>query len=111
MERNEDMNKVDSSSDTVIAQSSSEEEKPPGNTSNDYVVVCDSSSSLDTLTSGSGGVTVVPSSVNTDDRKKGKFGTLKNSFRESGIFKSKKKSRVNESNASIEVDLEHHAKG
>lgn len=88
-------NEGGSSPDTVIARFSSDEEKqkPTTCTSGEYVTAGDSNSSLDTLTSSSGGVTTVFSHVSTDDRKKGKFGAFKSSFRESGIFKIKKKSR------------------
>ncbi|XP_020287466.1 ras and EF-hand domain-containing protein homolog isoform X2 [Pseudomyrmex gracilis] len=73
MDRNEDTNEGGSSPDTIIARSSSEEEKQKpstASTSGEYVTVGDSSSSLDTLTSGSGGVAILSSSANTDDRKR-----------------------------------------
>ncbi|RLU21054.1 hypothetical protein DMN91_007670 [Ooceraea biroi] len=112
MNRNESTNERGSSPDTVIARSSSEEEKrkpAAADTSGDYftgnyVTVGDSSSSLDTLTSGSGGVGILSSSISTDDRKRGKFGAFKSSFREGGIFKIKKKAR--ETDTYVEADAE-----
>jgi len=105
-----DRNQGGSSPDTVIARSSSEEEKRRSSadyvTSGNYVTVGDSSSSLDTLTSGSGGVGILSSSV--DDRRKGKFDAFRSSFREGGIFKIKRKSRGID--ASVE-DVEQDDKG
>jgi hypothetical protein len=112
MDRNED----GSSLDTVIAHFSSEEEKRRSSASTfadyisrNYITVGDSSSSLDTLTSGSGGIGILSSSVGADDRRKGKFDALKSSFREGGIFKIKRKSRGID--ASIEADVEQDEKG
>lgn len=107
MNRNESTNEGGSSPDTIIACSSSEEEKQKpstASTSGEYITVGDSSSSLDTLTGGSGGVAILSSSVNTDDRKRGKFGALKSSFRESGLFKIRKKSREVSGEADAEQD-------
>lgn len=105
MAHNESTNEGGSSPDTVITRFSSDEEKqkPIGGTSGEYVTARDSNSSLDTLTSSSGNVF-----SNVEDRKKGKFGVLKNSFREGGIFKIKKKSR--ETDASCEADTEQNDK-
>ncbi|EFN69859.1 Ras-related protein Rab-32 [Camponotus floridanus] len=99
-----------SSPDTVIARFSSDEEKqkPTTATSGEYVTAGDSNSSLDTLTSSSGGVATLFSNISTDDRKKGKFGAFKSSFRESGIFKIKKKSR--ETDPSYEANTEQDEK-
>lgn len=99
MDRNESTNEGSSSPDTVIARSSSEEEKqkPQASTSREYITVGGSSSSLDTLTSG--GIAILSSSVNTDDRKRGKFGAFKSSLREGGIFKIKKRPRPSETDA------------
>lgn len=108
MDRNESTNEGGSSPDTVIARSSSEEEKRKSivaSTSGEYITIGDSSSSLDTLTSGS----VLSSSANADDRKKGKFGAFRNSFRESNLFKIKKKTRGTSVSSSFEA--EHHDKG
>ncbi|XP_011639656.1 uncharacterized protein LOC105428830 isoform X1 [Pogonomyrmex barbatus] len=91
----ESTNEGGSSPDTLIARSSSEEEKRKSvvaSISGEYVTALgDSSSSLDTLTGGS--VAALSSSVNADDRKRGKFGAFKSSFREGSLFKIKKKSR------------------
>jgi len=111
MDRNESTNEGGSSPDTVIARSSSEEEKQKltaGSTSGEYVTVGDSSSSLDTLTSGSGGV-AIPSAGTADDKKRGKFGAFKSSLRESGLFKIKKKPR--ESDVSVDAEDEKDDKG
>lgn len=106
MDRNESTNEGGSSPDTVIARSSSEEEKKQkpiaGSTSGEYITVGDSSSSLDTLTSGSGGVAIP--SVGTDEKKKGKFGAFKSSLRESGLFKIKKKLRESDVSVGAEQD-------
>ncbi|XP_011166200.1 uncharacterized protein LOC105200376 isoform X1 [Solenopsis invicta] len=94
MDRNKSTNDGGSSPDTMIARSSSEEEKRKSivaSTSGEYITMGDSSSSLDTLTSGS--VATLSASVNTDDRKRGKFDAFKNSFREGNLFKIKKKTR------------------
>lgn len=110
MDRNESMNEGGSSPDTMIARSSSEEEKRKSimaSTSGEYITVGDSSSSLDTLTSGS--VAILSSSVNADDRKRGKFGAFKSSFRESSLFKIKKKTHGTDVSSSFEA--EHHDKG
>lgn len=110
MDRNESTNKSGSSPDTVIARSSSEEEKRKSivaSTSGEYITVGDSSSSLDTLTSGS--VATLSSSANADDRKKGKFGAFKSSFREGNLFKIKKKTRGTDVSSSFET--EQHDKG
>ncbi|KMQ94302.1 ras-related protein rab-32 [Lasius niger] len=107
MAHNESTNEGGSSPDTVIARFSSDEEKQKpiaGGTSGEYVTAGDSNSSLDTLTSSSGGVATLFSNVSADDRKKGKFGAFKSSFREGGIFKIKKKPR--ETDASCEADTE-----
>lgn len=89
MDRNESANEGGSSPDTVVGRSSSEEERNryAASTSGEYVTVGDSSSSLDTLTStGATGV--------VEDKKRGRFGALKSSFRkEGGLFKIKKKTR------------------
>lgn len=106
MAHKESTNEGGSSPDTVIARFSSDEEKqkPTATTSGEYVTAGDSNSSLDTLTSSSGGVATLFSNISTDDRKKGKFGAFKSSFRESGIFKIKKKSR--ETDPSYEANTE-----
>ncbi|EFN81648.1 Ras-related protein Rab-32 [Harpegnathos saltator] len=108
MDRSESTNEGGSSLDTVVARSSSEEEKqkPQASTSGEYITVGDSSSSLDTLTSGSGGLATLSTGVNTDDRKRGKFDAFKSSLRESGIFKIKKRLRPSETDASAEADPE-----
>ncbi|XP_029155864.1 LOW QUALITY PROTEIN: uncharacterized protein LOC114928733 [Nylanderia fulva] len=107
MAHNESANEGGSSPDTIIARFSSDEEKhkPIGSTSGEYVTARDSNSSLDTLTSASGGSFF---NVNAEDRKKGKFEVLRNSFREGGIFKIKKKSR--ETDVSCEADTEQDEK-
>lgn len=90
MDRNESANEGGSSPDTVIGRSSSEEERNRhgATTSGEYVTVGESSSSLDTLTNV--GTTV-------EDKKKGRFGALRSSFRkEGGLFKIKKKTRTGE---------------
>lgn len=113
MDRRENTNEGGSSSDTVIARSSSEEEKQKSQagTSGEYITVGDSSSSLDTLTSGSGGIAILSTSVNTDDRKRGKFGAFKSSLREGGLFKIKKRLRQSETDASVEANPEQDDKG
>lgn len=108
MDSNETTNEGGSSPDTVIARYSSEEEKRKSvvaSTSGEYITVNDSSSSLDTLTSGS----VATLSSNADDRKKGKFGAFKSSFREGNLFKIKKKTRGTDVSSSFET--EQHDKG
>lgn len=106
MDRNESANEGGSSPDTVIARSSSEEERNrlACSTSGEYVTVGDSSSSLDTVTSV--GTTTV--SATTEDKKRGRFGALKSSFRkEGGLFKIKKKSRqLDEPAAEPQPDVE-----
>ncbi|XP_072766024.1 uncharacterized protein Rab32 isoform X2 [Anoplolepis gracilipes] len=95
----ESTNEGGSSPDTIIARFSSDEEKqkPTAVGASGEYVTGGSNSSLDTLTSSSGGVATLFSNINTDDRKKGKFGAFKSSFREGGIFKIKKKSRETDS--------------
>lgn len=90
MDRNESANEGGSSPDTVIARSSSEEDrnKYACTTSGEYATVGGSSSSLDTVTGAgaTGGA--------AEDKKKGRFGALKQSFRkEGGLFKIRKKSK------------------
>lgn len=106
MDRNESTNEAGSSPDTVIARSSSEEEtrKPAATGTSGDRVVDDSTSSLDTLISGSGGVGILSSSVSADDRRRGKFGAFKSSFREGGIFKIKKKPRETDTSVEVEQD-------
>ncbi|XP_034179841.2 RAS oncogene family member Rab32 isoform X1 [Osmia lignaria lignaria] len=120
MDRNESANEGGSSPDTVIARSSDgeeeeeeEEEEDRGkygcSTSGEYVTVGDSSSSLDTLTS-SGATGTAPSADTTtvEDKKRGRFGALKSSFRkEGGLFKIRKKNRSNdETVAELEPDVD-----
>ncbi|XP_029047658.2 EF-hand calcium-binding domain-containing protein 4B isoform X1 [Osmia bicornis bicornis] len=120
MDRNESANEGGSSPDTVIARSSDgeeeeeeEEEEDRGkygcSTSGEYVTVGDSSSSLDTLTS-SGATGTAPSAGTTtvEDKKRGRFGALKSSFRkEGGLFKIRKKNRSNdETVAELEPDVD-----
>ncbi|KZC12419.1 PREDICTED: uncharacterized protein LOC107190506 [Dufourea novaeangliae] len=92
MDRNESANEGGSSPDTVIGRSSSEEDRNRYgcSTSGEYVTVGESSSSLDTLTNAAGANIV-------EEKKRGRFGALKNSFRkEGGLFKIKKKNRSGE---------------
>lgn len=110
MDRNKSTNDGGSSPDTMIARSSSEEEKRKSivaSTSGEYITMGDSSSSLDTLTSGS--VATLSASVNTDDRKRGKFDAFKNSFREGNLFKIKKKTRGTDISSHFEA--KQHDKG
>lgn len=111
MDRNESANEGGSSPDTVIARSSSEEERNrlACNTSGEYVTVGDSSSSLDTVTSvGTTTISTTTDATGTEDKKRGRFGALKNSFRkEGGLFKIKKKSRqLDEPAAEPQPDVE-----
>ncbi|XP_076678308.1 RAS oncogene family member Rab32 isoform X1 [Andrena cerasifolii] len=112
MDRNESANEGGSSPDTVVGRSSSEEERNryAGSTSGEYVTVGDSSSSLDTLTSaGATGVVTQDAAATTEvveDKKRGRFGALKSSFRkEGGLFKIKKKTRSIEE-AFVEPELD-----
>ncbi|XP_012533863.1 ras and EF-hand domain-containing protein homolog isoform X2 [Monomorium pharaonis] len=105
MDRNESTNEGGSSPDTVVARSSSEEEKRKStvaSTSGEYISVDDSSSSLDTLTSGS--VAILSSNVCADERKRGKFGAFRSSFREGSLFKIKKKARGTDVSSSFEAE-------
>ncbi|XP_046424009.1 uncharacterized protein LOC124181457 isoform X2 [Neodiprion fabricii] len=84
MDHGDSANEGESSVDTVIARSSLEEEDPkeePERASTDRVAVAgESNSSLDTVAS-------------KDEKKRGRFGALKKSFRkDGGLFKIKKKS-------------------
>lgn len=111
MDRNESANEGGSSPDTVIARSSSEEERNrlACSTSGEYVTVGDSSSSLDTVTSvGTTTVSTTTDATGTEDKKRGRFGALKSSFRkEGGLFKIKKKSRqLDEPAAELQPDVE-----
>ncbi|KOC62137.1 Ras-related protein Rab-32 [Habropoda laboriosa] len=117
MDRNESANEGGSSPDTVIARSSSEEERNryACSTSGEYVTVGDSSSSLDTLTGGtvpnSGAVSVETQA--TEDKKRGRFGALKSSFRkEGGLFKIRRKNRqLDEPAPEHEPDVEEKEAG
>ncbi|XP_076631588.1 RAS oncogene family member Rab32 isoform X1 [Colletes latitarsis] len=104
MDRNESANEGGSSPDTVIGRSSSEEDRNRHGctTSGEYATVGGSSSSLDTLT----GATAAP--TGNDDKKRGRFGALKSSFRkEGGLFKIKKKTRsVDEAFVEQEPDVD-----
>ncbi|XP_053999048.1 EF-hand calcium-binding domain-containing protein 4B isoform X1 [Hylaeus anthracinus] len=106
MDRNESANEGGSSPDTVIGRSSSEEDRNRQGctTSGEYVTVGDSSSSLDTLNSA--GTAAAP--PGTEDKKRGRFGALKNSFRkEGGLFKIKKKNKnADEACAERETDVD-----
>lgn len=111
MDRNESANEGGSSPDTVIARSSSEEERNrlACSTSGEYVTVGDSSSSLDTVTSvGTTTVSTTTDATGTEDKKRGRFGALKSSFRkEGGLFKIKKKNRqLDEPAAELQLDVE-----
>ncbi|XP_061941426.1 ras and EF-hand domain-containing protein homolog isoform X2 [Apis cerana] len=111
MDRNESANEGGSSPDTVIARSSSEEERNrlACSTSGEYVTVGDSSSSLDTVTSvGTTTVSTTTDATGTEDKKRGRFGALKSSFRkEGGLFKIKKKNRqLDEPAAELQPDVE-----
>ncbi|XP_043790892.1 EF-hand calcium-binding domain-containing protein 4B-like [Apis laboriosa] len=111
MDRNESANEGGSSPDTVIARSSSEEERNrlACSTSGEYVTVGDSSSSLDTVTSvGTTTISTTTDATGTEDKKRGRFGALKSSFRkEGGLFKIKKKSRqLDEPAAEPQPDVE-----
>ncbi|CAK9795607.1 Ras-related protein Rab-32 [Anthophora plagiata] len=116
MDRNESANEGGSSPDTVIARSSSEEERNryACSTSGEYVTVGDSSSSLDTLTGGTvvSGVVSVETQA-TEDKKRGRFGALKSSFRkEGGLFKIRRKNRqLEEPAAEHEPDVEEKEAG
>ncbi|XP_017753895.1 PREDICTED: ras-related protein Rab-32B isoform X2 [Eufriesea mexicana] len=116
MDRNESANEGGSSPDTVIARSSSEEERNrfACSTSGEYVTVGDSSSSLDTVTNAAGTTGVAatdPSAV--EDKKRGRFGALKSSFRkEGGLFKIRRKDRQpGEPAAEPEPDVEEKETG
>ena len=111
MDRNESANEGGSSPDTVIARSSSEEERNrfACSTSGEYVTVGDSSSSVDTVTSvGTTTNVATGDPPAADDKKKGRFGVLKSSFRkEGGLFKIRRKNRqLDESAAEPELDVE-----
>lgn len=111
MDRNESANEGGSSPDTVIARSSSEEERNrfACSTSGEYVTVGDSSSSVDTVTSvGTTTNVATGDPPAADDKKKGRFGALKSSFRkEGGLFKIRRKNRqLDESAAEPELDVE-----
>lgn len=111
MDRNESANEGGSSPDTVIARSSSEEERNrfACSTSGEYVTVGDSSSSVDTVTSvGTTTDVATGDPPAADDKKKGRFGALKSSFRkEGGLFKIRRKNRqLDESAAEPELDVE-----
>ncbi|KAK1120029.1 hypothetical protein K0M31_012759 [Melipona bicolor] len=109
MDRNESANEGGSSPDTVIARSSSEEERNrfACSTSGEYVTtVGDSSSSLDTVTSA-GTTTNVGANdpPGADNKKKGRFGSLKSSFRkEGGLFKIRRKNRQLDEPAAAEPE-------
>ncbi|XP_050483376.1 EF-hand calcium-binding domain-containing protein 4B isoform X1 [Bombus huntii] len=116
MDRNESANEGGSSPDTVIARSSSEEERNrfACSTSGEYVTVGDSSSSVDTVTSvGTTTNVATGDPPATDDKKKGRFGALKSSFRkEGGLFKIRRKNRqLDESAAEPELDVEEKETG
>lgn len=116
MDRDERVIEDSSSPDTLTARSSSEEEKQKpqaGSTSGEYATAANSSSSLDTLISDSiDGIAIFSSGINTDGRKRGKFGAFKSSFRKSGIFKIKKRACTNESESAFaEADPEQDDKG
>lgn len=117
MDRNESANEGGSSPDTVIARSSSEEERNrfACSTSGEYVTtVGDSSSSLDTVTSA--GTTTTNVAANdppvADDKKRGRFGNLKSSFRkEGGLFKIRRKNRQLDEPAAAEPEPDVEEKG
>lgn len=106
-----------SSPDTVIARSSYEDDQKSQeiNTSGEYVTVAESSStSLDPIISdvAESGLSVGSSGIGSavvgvvEEKKKGRFETLKSTFRkDGGIFKIKKKKSF-ESEPSIEVDMD-----
>lgn len=110
MDRNESANEGGSSPDTVVGRSSSEEDRNryACSTSGEYVTVGDSSSSLDTLTNVGAAAPPVQEPSVAEDKKRGRFGALKNSFRkEGGLFKIKKKNRsIEETFAETEPDAD-----
>ncbi|KOX73109.1 Ras-related protein Rab-32 [Melipona quadrifasciata] len=116
MDRNESANEGGSSPDTVIARSSSEEERNrfACSTSGEYVTtVGDSSSSLDTVTSA-GTTTNVGANdpPGADSKKRGRFGSLKSSFRkEGGLFKIRRKNRQLDEPAAAEPEPDVEEKG
>ncbi|CAL7937742.1 unnamed protein product [Xylocopa violacea] len=115
MDRNESANEGGSSPDTVIARSSSEEDrnKHACTTSGEYVTVGDSSSSLDTVTNAGAIAAASNEPPGTEDKKRGRFGALANSFRkEGGLFNIRKKNRhLDEHGAEAEPDVEEKEAG
>ncbi|XP_076759208.1 RAS oncogene family member Rab32 isoform X2 [Xylocopa sonorina] len=107
MDRNESANEGGSSPDTVIAQSSSEEDhrnRQACTTSGEYVTVGDSSSSLDTVANAGAIVAASNEPSAIEDKKRGRFGALADSFRkEGGLFNIRKKNRQSEEH-SVEAE-------
>lgn len=106
MERTTRANEGGTSPDAAIGRSSSEEERnrQAMSTSGEYVTtVGGSSSSLDTVVS-----------QGMEEKKKGRFGTLKSSFSRRELFKIKKKGSSKRADSELTVDQddeEGNAKG
>lgn len=71
-----------------------------------HASVAESNSSLDTLTGISEDKASTENSGKTGDKKKGRFGALKNTFRkEGGLFKTKKKHKSFDCQTSTDIEF------